>query len=105
MNLDMEEYRDLDITKTAFMETLDQEPFKNYSAGIVLQAYLPDSYNIQKELTEREKRHYLAEMRDDINYFRASYKHAHAAVDIAGLNADQAAARVQADLEKIGPTA
>ena len=51
----MEEYRDLDITKTAFMETLDQEPFKNYSAGIVLQAYLPDSYNIQKELTEWAK--------------------------------------------------
>ncbi|MGD8952334.1 MAG: bifunctional proline dehydrogenase/L-glutamate gamma-semialdehyde dehydrogenase [Desulfobacterales bacterium] len=55
VNLDMEEYRDLDITKTAFMETLDQEPFKNYSAGIVLQAYLPDSYNIQKELTEWAK--------------------------------------------------
>jgi RHH-type proline utilization regulon transcriptional repressor/proline dehydrogenase/delta 1-pyrroline-5-carboxylate dehydrogenase len=52
VNLDMEEYRDLDITKTAFMETLDQEQFTHYSAGIVLQAYLPDSYNIQKELTE-----------------------------------------------------
>jgi RHH-type proline utilization regulon transcriptional repressor/proline dehydrogenase/delta 1-pyrroline-5-carboxylate dehydrogenase len=52
VNLDMEEYRDLDITKTAFMETLDQERFKHYSAGIVLQAYLPDSYNIQKELTQ-----------------------------------------------------
>ncbi|MGD8845766.1 MAG: bifunctional proline dehydrogenase/L-glutamate gamma-semialdehyde dehydrogenase, partial [Desulfobacteraceae bacterium] len=52
VNLDMEEYRDLDITKTAFMETLDQPQFKNYEAGIVLQAYLPDSYNIQKELTE-----------------------------------------------------
>lgn len=52
VNLDMEEYRDLDITKTAFMETLDQAQFKNYSAGIVLQAYLPDSHDIQKELTE-----------------------------------------------------
>ncbi len=52
VNLDMEEYRDLDITKTAFMETLDQAQFKHYAAGIVLQAYLPDSYNIQKELTE-----------------------------------------------------
>lgn len=56
VNLDMEEYRDLDITKTLFMETLDQEQFKNYSAGIVLQAYLPDSYNIQKELTEWAKK-------------------------------------------------
>ena len=52
VNLDMEEYRDLDITKTVFMETLDRDQFKNYSAGIVLQAYLPDSFNIQKELTE-----------------------------------------------------
>ncbi len=51
VNLDMEEYRDLDITKTAFMETLDQDRFKNYSAGIVLQAYIPDSYEIQRELT------------------------------------------------------
>ncbi|MGD9007675.1 MAG: proline dehydrogenase family protein [Desulfobacteraceae bacterium] len=55
VNLDMEEYRDLDITKTAFMQTLDQEQFKRYSAGIVLQAYLPDSFNIQKELTEWAK--------------------------------------------------
>ncbi len=51
VNLDMEEYRDLDITKTAFMETLNQDQFKHYSGGIVLQAYLPDSYDIQKELT------------------------------------------------------
>jgi RHH-type proline utilization regulon transcriptional repressor/proline dehydrogenase/delta 1-pyrroline-5-carboxylate dehydrogenase len=52
----MEEYRDLDITKTAFMKTLDQPAFRNYSAGIVLQAYLPDSYDIQKELTEWAKK-------------------------------------------------
>ena len=60
VNLDMEEYRDLDITKTAFMETLGQVQFKNYSAGIVLQAYLPDSYNIQKELTEWANRRVTA---------------------------------------------
>lgn len=60
VNLDMEEYRDLDITKTVFMETLDQEQFRNYSAGIVLQAYLPDSYNIQKELTEWAKKRVVA---------------------------------------------
>jgi RHH-type proline utilization regulon transcriptional repressor/proline dehydrogenase/delta 1-pyrroline-5-carboxylate dehydrogenase len=60
VNLDMEEYRDLDITKTAFMETLDQAQFKNYSAGIVLQAYLPDSYDIQKELTEWAKKRVAA---------------------------------------------
>jgi RHH-type proline utilization regulon transcriptional repressor/proline dehydrogenase/delta 1-pyrroline-5-carboxylate dehydrogenase len=51
VNLDMEEYRDLAITKAAFMETLDQEEFKHHKAGIVLQAYLPDSHAIQQELT------------------------------------------------------
>ncbi len=51
VNLDMEEYRDLQITAAAFTRTLDQEEFKQHSAGIVLQAYLPDSYDMQKELT------------------------------------------------------
>ena len=51
VNLDMEEYRDLEITTQAFIRTLNQEEFKNHSAGIVLQAYIPDSYIIQKELT------------------------------------------------------
>ncbi len=52
VNLDMEEYRDLGITRAAFTQTLDQPQFKDYSAGIVLQAYLPDSFAIQRELTE-----------------------------------------------------
>ena len=51
VNLDMEEYRDLEITYKAFRETLDQAEFKHHSAGIVLQAYLPDSFAVQKELT------------------------------------------------------
>ena len=51
VNLDMEEYRDLEITYRSFTETLDQEAFKDYSAGIVLQAYLPDSHPIQQALT------------------------------------------------------
>jgi RHH-type proline utilization regulon transcriptional repressor/proline dehydrogenase/delta 1-pyrroline-5-carboxylate dehydrogenase len=52
VNLDMEEYRDLEITCAAFTQTLDQPEFKNHSAGIVLQAYLPDSCDIQIALTE-----------------------------------------------------
>lgn len=52
VNLDMEEYRDLHLTKELFKKVLDEEEFKNYSAGIVLQAYIPDSYPIQQELTE-----------------------------------------------------
>jgi len=51
VNLDMEEYRDLEITYAAFVATLSQPEFKDYSAGIVLQAYLPDSYGMQQKLT------------------------------------------------------
>jgi RHH-type proline utilization regulon transcriptional repressor/proline dehydrogenase/delta 1-pyrroline-5-carboxylate dehydrogenase len=51
VNLDMEEYRDLEITAKAFTRTLDQDEFKRYSAGIALQAYLPDSFALQKKLT------------------------------------------------------
>ncbi len=52
VNLDMEEYRDLEITYQAFVSTLEQEEFRDYSAGIVLQAYLPDSFAMQKKLTD-----------------------------------------------------
>ena len=51
VNLDMEEYRDLEITVAAFQIALEQKVFMDYSAGIVLQAYLPDTYGIQKDLT------------------------------------------------------
>ena len=50
INLDMEEYRDLDITVAVFKKTLEKPEFKDFYAGIVLQAYLPDSFNVQKDL-------------------------------------------------------
>ncbi|MBS0604838.1 MAG: proline dehydrogenase family protein [Verrucomicrobia bacterium] len=52
VNLDMEEYRDLILTKDLFKKVLNEPEFHSFSAGIVLQAYLPDSHGIQKELTE-----------------------------------------------------
>ncbi len=52
INLDMEEYRDLDLTVAAFQKVLEESDFQKMPAGIVLQAYLPDSHNIQKQLTE-----------------------------------------------------
>ena len=52
INLDMEEYRDLEITVEVFKRTLDKEEFKDFYAGIVLQAYLPDSFNVQKDLCD-----------------------------------------------------
>lgn len=51
VNLDMEEYRDLRITVDLFKMVLDEPEFQRHSAGIVLQAYLPDSFLIQQELT------------------------------------------------------
>lgn len=50
--LDMEEYRDLRMTVALFKKVLDEEEFRNFSAGIALQAYIPDSYQILQELTE-----------------------------------------------------
>lgn len=55
VNLDMEEYKDLHLTKEVFKRVLDEEEFRYYPAGIVLQAYLPDSHLIQQELTEWAK--------------------------------------------------
>ena len=44
VNLDMEEHRDLDLSVEAFIRVLDQPEFHNMPAGIVLQAYIPDSH-------------------------------------------------------------
>ncbi len=56
VNLDMESYHDLDLTMDAFMRTLDQTEFKNLQAGIVLQAYLPDSFLRQQKLVKWAKK-------------------------------------------------
>ncbi len=55
INLDMEEYRDLALTVEAFQRTLEKPEFMELSAGIVLQAYLPDSYQWHRKLTEWAK--------------------------------------------------
>lgn len=55
INLDMEEYKDAHFTLHLFKEVLSLPQFKNYSAGIVVQAYLPDAYGFQTELLEFAK--------------------------------------------------
>ncbi len=52
INLDMEEYRDLGLTMLVFKKLLSKPELQNLEAGIVLQAYLPDSHAALKELTE-----------------------------------------------------
>jgi len=50
--LDMEEYRDKEITAEVFMRTLDRPGLEKVRAGIALQAYVPDSFQTQKRITE-----------------------------------------------------
>ncbi len=58
VNLDMEEYRDLRMTVDVFRSVLDESEFEDLSAGIVLQAYLPDSYEVLKSLTAWARERY-----------------------------------------------
>jgi RHH-type proline utilization regulon transcriptional repressor/proline dehydrogenase/delta 1-pyrroline-5-carboxylate dehydrogenase len=52
VNLDMEGYSDLEITVTAFMQALDEAGFESCQAGIALQSYLPQGFEIQQRLTK-----------------------------------------------------
>ncbi|NKX54736.1 bifunctional proline dehydrogenase/L-glutamate gamma-semialdehyde dehydrogenase [Arthrobacter sp. E918] len=52
INLDMEEYKDLDLTIAVFTRLLEREEFRNLEAGIVLQAYLPDALAAMIRLQE-----------------------------------------------------
>jgi RHH-type proline utilization regulon transcriptional repressor/proline dehydrogenase/delta 1-pyrroline-5-carboxylate dehydrogenase len=54
--LDMESYRDLDITFTLFTRLLDEPELRGLTAGIVLQAYLADSHHYQKRLVAWARR-------------------------------------------------
>ncbi len=51
INLDMEEYRDLDLTIAVFTRILDDPRLAQLEAGIVLQAYLPDALPALRRLT------------------------------------------------------
>ncbi|SED71858.1 bifunctional proline dehydrogenase/L-glutamate gamma-semialdehyde dehydrogenase [Ruania alba] len=50
VNLDMEEYRDLDLTVAVFEAICNEPEFLSLEMGIVLQAYLPDSYDALQRL-------------------------------------------------------
>ncbi|MFJ7286745.1 proline dehydrogenase family protein [Curtobacterium sp. NPDC098951] len=52
INLDMEEYKDLDLTIAVFTKLLDEPEFTSLEAGIVLQAYLPDALAAMEQLQE-----------------------------------------------------
>ncbi len=52
ITLDMEGYSDLCLTVAAFKKALEHPELQNTIGGIALQAYLPDSFEVLKELTE-----------------------------------------------------
>jgi len=60
VTLDMEAYRDLALTATAFMRTLDRPEFASVFAGMALQAYLPDSFGMLQEITRWAQRRVAA---------------------------------------------
>jgi RHH-type transcriptional regulator, proline utilization regulon repressor / proline dehydrogenase / delta 1-pyrroline-5-carboxylate dehydrogenase len=51
INLDMEEFRDLDLTIAVFTTLLEKRELQHLEAGIVLQAYLPDALAAYQGLT------------------------------------------------------
>ncbi|GAA2175894.1 bifunctional proline dehydrogenase/L-glutamate gamma-semialdehyde dehydrogenase [Arthrobacter parietis] len=51
INLDMEEYHDLDLTVAVFKRILETPDLRNLESGIVLQAYLPDALGALQDLT------------------------------------------------------
>ncbi|MDR2454055.1 MAG: bifunctional proline dehydrogenase/L-glutamate gamma-semialdehyde dehydrogenase [Bifidobacteriaceae bacterium] len=50
VNLDMEEYRDLDLTMDAFQQAMMEPEFLKLEAGIVIQCYLPDALGAMEQL-------------------------------------------------------
>ncbi|SHJ64302.1 L-proline dehydrogenase [Tessaracoccus bendigoensis DSM 12906] len=60
INLDMEDYKDLDLTIEVFKQILDDPALLHYEAGIVLQAYLPDALARMQELQEWSARRVAA---------------------------------------------
>lgn len=58
VNLDMEEFRDLRLTVDAFKLVLDEAEFEKLYAGLVLQAYLPESHEVFAELVQWSRNRY-----------------------------------------------
>jgi RHH-type proline utilization regulon transcriptional repressor/proline dehydrogenase/delta 1-pyrroline-5-carboxylate dehydrogenase len=54
--LDMEAYRDLELTVELFTRVLERPGLSSLTAGIVLQAYVPDSHGYQARLVDWARR-------------------------------------------------
>src|ERR1039457_3538962 len=58
--LDMEEYRDKELTAEAFMRVLNWPGLLHIKAGIALQAYIPDSYGTLLQIQEWARKRVVA---------------------------------------------
>ncbi|MDL2291831.1 bifunctional proline dehydrogenase/L-glutamate gamma-semialdehyde dehydrogenase [Bacteroides sp. OttesenSCG-928-F21] len=56
VNLDMEEYKDSELTLDVFTTVMDMPQFKKYTAGIVVQAYLPDAIFFYERILQFAKK-------------------------------------------------
>lgn len=56
INMDMEEYKDLALTIRLFKELMMEDEFLDLEVGIVLQAYLPDTFDALVDLAEFAKK-------------------------------------------------
>jgi RHH-type transcriptional regulator, proline utilization regulon repressor / proline dehydrogenase / delta 1-pyrroline-5-carboxylate dehydrogenase len=52
VNLDLEEYEELDLTVDAFVRLMDEEELLGLTGGLALQAYLPDTLPIMERLLD-----------------------------------------------------
>ena len=62
-----------------------------------------ESRPIDKSLSDDDKRYYLREIKKDITYFNRSYKRANIYFNLAGLDADHAAVKLKATINKFKP--
>jgi len=60
--------------------------------------YDKDSHQVFKHLTKNEKNLYMKQIKDDISYFRSSYKKANLHIEIIGLDVNDAAMKIRNSL-------
>jgi shikimate kinase len=89
-------------TISATIIVLEDEP-ENILARVTF--YDIDSRPISKRLTASEKRYYLRDIKEDMGYFRRTYRRADLRVNIAGLAPDAAALKIKAVLDESAFTA
>lgn len=99
VNLDMEEYRDLDLTVAAFRRLLDEDEFAALDAGIVLQAYLPESHAVALDLaTWASRRRRRGGGRTKVRIVKgANLAMEHAAAELAGWSAAPYGTKAEVD--------